>query len=329
MSKKLLLTGATGFIGSHVLRHLNSKKYEISLLVRPRTKPSRMVGFPEKAEIIFVDLGDIPALKRELHKRKFDAIIHIGAIRNRAYAKEEDYLKTNVQATEQLALLAMENDAQFIFFSSIGVFGSIPSELPASNKTPYNGDNHYHESKIKAEALINRYVLYNLKAAVIRPAITYGSGDTGFPYNLIRMISRNRLLLPSPAPTVHLASVELFGIAVQKLLESDFKPGCIYNIADRNPVNLIDLAGFISLEIKGKPFSRKFIIDRRFFRLGYAIAKLFHNQHWSNRFRLFTENWYFDVESAYRDLNLKNVETIPGIRGTIEWYIKSRKSQKD
>ncbi len=328
MNKKILITGATGFIGRHLVQQLNIRKYDISLLIRPETRKDRLAGFPEKAEILSVDLADIRGLKQALSGKEFQVIIHLGAIRNRPRATEEDYLKANVQATEQLALHAMKNQAKFIFFSSLGVFGTVPSQLPAEETTPRNGDNHYHSSKIRAEALIDRYVLYDLRSVVIRPAITYGVGDFGFPYKLIRMIDKKQMFLPSQAPLIHLANVELLVLAVQKLVENDYRAGSIYNIADRNPVNLLTLADFINQEISDKPFNKRYIIPNIFFRAGYKISKLLGNQAWSSRFQLFSQDWYYDVESAYQELSLKNIETIPGIRSTIEWYKKLKNTRK-
>jgi len=324
MNKKILITGATGFIGRHIVQHLNIRKYDVTLLVRPKTSKKRLAGFPEKAEIQEVDLRDIPRLKQILSANEYNVIIHVGAIRNRPKTSYEDYLAANVQATEQLALHAMQTQAKFIFFSSVGVFGSVPQNLPPNEQSLRVGDNLYHESKIMAEALINRYVLYQLNSVIIRPAITYGSGDYGFPYSLIRMIDKKRILLPAKSPKIHLANVDLLVAAVQKLLDTDYSAGKIYNIGDRNPVGLLELADAINLELKGKKFNEKQIIPNWYFETATRITKLLRNQVWQSRFQLFSEDWYYDVEAAYQDLKLRHIETITGIRSTIEWYKKQK-----
>jgi len=325
MNKKLLLTGATGFIGRHIVQQLSSKKYDITLFVRPLTNKKRLENLPEKAEIIPLDLRNINKLKKILKENAFDAIIHAGAIRNRPQTSADDYLKANVQSTEQLALHAIDNQSKFIFFSSVGVFGSVPESLPPKEETPRLGDNLYHQSKIQAEAIINRYVLYKLNSVIIRPAITYGTGDFGFPYNLIKMIDTNKILLPAKAPSIHLANVDLLVSAVQKLLQSDYQSGKIYNIADHDPVNLLTLADAINQELKGKDFSRKLVIPNWYFTAAAKFAGLLGNKAWETRFQLFSHSWFYDVEAAYEDLKLKNIETATGIRSTIEWYKKIKK----
>jgi len=328
MNKRILITGATGFIGRHITRQLNIRKYDLSLLVRPGTNKKRLAGFPEKAEIIPVDLGNIKNLKQVLKGRNFDVIVHVGAIRNRPKTNLEDYQKANIFSTEQLALKAMDTGAKFIFFSSVGIFGAVPKELPATEETELNADNLYHWSKIEAEKLIDRYVLYGLKASVIRPAITYGPGDFGFPYSLIKMIDKKRILLPVNSPLIHLANVETLVMAVKKIIEIDDKPGSIYNIADCNPVNLMKLADFVNKELKNKPFPRALVIPDFLFKLGVKFFHFLRNPVWENRFKLFSQSWYYEVDTAYQNLNLKHTETIPGIRSTIEWYKKIKEIRK-
>lgn len=320
MNKKLLLTGATGFIGRHIVQQLSTKKYDITLLVRPQTNKKRLGNLPEKTEIIPLDLRDINSLKRILSENTYDAIVHAGGIRNRPNTSADDYLKANVQSTEQLALHAMKNQSKFIFFSSVGVFGSVPVSLPPEENTPRVGDNLYHQSKIQAEAIINRYVLYKLNSVILRPAITYGTGDFGFPYNLIKMIDKNKIPLPANAPSIHLANVDLLVLAVQYLLHNDYQAGKIYNIADRNPVNLLTLANTISQELKGKDFNKRLIIPNWYFDIAARIAGLLGNKVWESRFQLFSKSWFYNVDAAYEDLKLKNIETPAGIRSTIEWY---------
>ena len=326
MNNKILITGAAGFIGHQVACEVN-RKFDVYLLVRPGTNPKRLGNLTEKATIIEADLRNIKKLREKINEHEFGAIIHIGAIRNRPHTTAEDYLKANVQATEQLALRAMETQAKFIYFSSVGVFGSVPLQLPAGNKSIKISDNSYHDSKNKSEKLINKYVLYGLKAAIIRHTITYGPGDFGFTYSLIKMIKNRTLLIPNPAPLIHLGSVELLVQAVQKLLDLDFKPGCEYNIGDNHPVKLLELADLISKEIHGKPFSRLRIIPIAWFNLAERFFGMIKCRAWQQRFQLFSKDWYYDVEAASKELNLKNQETLSAIRSTIEWFKKVQKKK--
>ncbi|MCF7919455.1 MAG: NAD(P)-dependent oxidoreductase [Candidatus Cloacimonetes bacterium] len=328
MSKKILITGAAGFIGRLVTHALSTRKYDLFLLVRPGTNPKKLGAVSEKIVILEVDLRDIKKLRETINLYRFDTIIHIGAIRNRGRTSADDYFKANVQSTEQLAIRALETQAKFIYFSSVGVFGNIPENTPADNQSRKIGDNLYHESKIQSEKLINKYVLYGLNAVIIRPTITYGTGDYGFPYGLINLINKGLLILPRPMPDIHLCNVEQLVQATQRLVELDYKPGVTYNIGDRHPVNLLDLVDFISNELHEKSFSIQKTIPVSWFRFAERFFALIKCKTWQQRFQLFSHNWYYNVENAYEDLNLRDTETIPAIRSTIEWYQKTRKRKK-
>jgi len=183
---RLLITGVTGLIGRSVLRSILAEKldFEVTALVRPWTETKRYAEFQNAVEIVNLDLADIPALKDYIWKNRFDCILHIGALRGGRKFSRDEYLKANLHSTEQFAEYCLENRAKLIFCSSVGVFGAIPEELPANNETERNPDNYYHFTKIESEKVINRAVMKGLDAAILRPSITYGTGDKGFPYQL-------------------------------------------------------------------------------------------------------------------------------------------------
>lgn len=327
MSRKILITGAAGFIGKHIAQGLGSRKYELFLMVRPGTS-GRLGSLIDNAEILEADLRNIKKLKELLNEYKFTDIIHTGAIRNRQGTPFDDYLKANIQATEQLILHAMKNNARFIYFSSVGIFGTVPEELPPSEHSKRQPDNNYHYSKIESERLINKYILYGLNAVIIRPTITYGPGDTGFPYLLIDMIKKGKMFIPSPAPMIHLGNVELLVQAVQRILESEIKSGTVYNIGDSKAVNLQELADFISSQINPKKEKYNKKLPLSLYKAGENFFKFLRNTAWQQRFKLFNSDWYYDVEKANEELNLKKIVTIPGLRSEIEWYKKVNRKRK-
>ncbi len=321
MDKKILITGAAGFIGRHFLQGLSVKKgVEIHALIRPATKLS---GFDKLgSNMIFhqIDLADIPQLKLFLQNNSFDIIFHIGALRGgRRFAKQV-FFDANVNATEQIALSAQRNDSTLIFCSSVGVFGAIPLELPANNFTRRQEDNYYHFTKIRAEAIIQKLVLYGLKAAIIRPAITHGIGDHGFPFSLIKLVDKKLMFLPPHDVIIHLTNVEYLAEVFLKFIDLDFVPGSAYNVADAEPVKLLDLVNFINLELRKKDYPKHRIIPAKYFAAGEKIARFFHNELWIARFELISKSWYYDITDARKDLAVKPPSTIPAIKKLIGWY---------
>ncbi|MDA3813002.1 MAG: NAD(P)-dependent oxidoreductase [Candidatus Cloacimonetes bacterium] len=320
MTNKILITGISGFIGRNVLRLLIQNYDSITAIIRPGTKPERIKEFVDKVEFIEIDLTDIPTLKTYLDENSFEIIMHIGAVRGGRKFSNSDYFGANVNATEQLIINAKDNDSKFIFCSSVGVFGVIPLELPANNSTKRLEDNYYHFTKIRAEAIIQKYVLYGLKAAVIRPSITYGTNDYGFPYTLTKLINKKLLFLPDQDVIIHLANINVIIQSFVRLMEIDYRPGVCYNVADSHPVELHKLADFINNELKGKPYSSKRNVDIKYFQKGEKIASFFKSELWKARFQLISRHWYYDVENSYIDLSLKDTDTIPNFKIVTDWY---------
>ena len=320
MTNKILITGISGFIGRNVLRQLLQSYDSITAIIRPGTKPERIEEFVNKVEFVEIDLTDIPTLKKYLDNNSFEIIIHIGAVRGGRKLSKSDYFDANVNATEQLIINAKDNDSKFIFCSSVGVFGAIPFELPANNLTQRQEDNYYHFTKIRAEVIIQKYVLYGLKAAIIRPSITYGTNDYGFPFTLTKLIDKKLLFLPDQDVTIHLANINVITQSFIRLIEIDYQPGICYNVADSHSVELHKLANFINNELKEKPYSSKKYIDIKYFRKGEKIADFFKSELWKARFQLISRHWFFDVENSYIDLSLKKTDTIPNFKIVTDWY---------
>ena len=240
MTSKILITGISGFIGRNVLRQLVQSHDSITAIIRPGTKHQRIEEFIDKVEFAEIDLTDIPTLKEYLDDNSFEIIIHIGAVRGGRKLSNSDYFDANVNATEQLVINARDNDSKFIFCSSVGVFGAIPLELPANNFTKRQEDNYYHFTKIRAEAIIQKYVLYGLKAAIIRPSITYGTDDYGFPFTLTKLIDKKLLFLPDQDVKIHLANINVITQAFLRLIEINYQPGvctnCLRTLRPMNPL---------------------------------------------------------------------------------------------
>ncbi|MCB5224219.1 MAG: NAD-dependent epimerase/dehydratase family protein [Candidatus Cloacimonadaceae bacterium] len=320
---KLLITGVTGLIGRAVLDAILAKNndWHITALIRPGTKPQRYNAFSTQLELAKIDLADINGLKNFLADNSFDAVMHIGALRGGRKFNKNEFLRANFLSTQQLAEFSLEYGAKFMFCSSVGVFGAIPEELPANNRTERNPDNFYHYTKIESEKMIQRATLRGLKSAILRPSITYGSGDYGFPYQMVKMIHKKQFPLINKRIWIHLCNVNTIAQAFLWLLENDFTPGTALNVADREPVQLHQLVNFISRELRGGNYNTLLKLDRQFFRWGESLARWAKNELWVSRFELISRSWFYQVSDTYELMNLPESYTIPDIRLTISDYL--------
>ena len=307
--KKVLLTGITGFIGSKTARQI-CDDYEITAIIRPNTPLHRYSEFVEKTEIVFISLSDEESLAKFLDNRIFDYILHLGALRGGRKFDKSEFEKTNINATQLLMKNAIKNNSKFIFCSSVGVYGAIPLELPATLSTPYKYDNIYHTTKIECEKMIKKSIAESkLQACIVRPAITYGDGDTGFSYTLNKLVFKGIMVLPKERIRIHLLNINTLVEVFAKLLDNGFINSKIWNVADKEPTCLQDLVDFISGEEKKYTTIPKFI-----FKILINLFKLVKNELWVSRLELISNSWHFDVNDVYKDFNINNRSTIPHIK---------------
>lgn len=318
--KKILLTGISGFIGRHVAQHLLSCGYQITALIRPGTDEERIASFKGKVSLQEVNLSDGASLQTFLANRRFDAILHIGALRGGRKFSNDEYARVNIKATEILCENAWQNKSRFLFCSSVGIFGAIPVELPANEKTPRQKDNFYHYTKIEAERIVRDYVRKGMQAAILRPSITYGRGDYGFPYTLTRLVDKKLMLLPNREVRIHLTNIRTLANAFNKLLEIDFSPGAAYIIADQQPVGLTELADFIGEQLKDFPTAGSTKLPGFVFDSATAFFKMLKNELWVSRLQLISKSWYYNTESSVDELNLQLLPTIPEFKIVTDWY---------
>jgi len=322
MSKRtILLTGSRGYIGQNLVKFL-SPKYDIISIVRPETankdKQQQKYSFE-------INLDDINKLKDFLKLLTVDAIIHTGTFHYKQGTSYRNYVKTNVDSTEQLIIKALSLDIPLLFYSSLGIFGRKPVELPVCEQTTRNPLNDYHRSKLMSEIVIQNYVMKGLKAAILRPAMLYGIGKFGLPIEMIRNTHKGTFILPRRRVKIHMTNIELLISAFTKLLENPFRSGSSYIIADLEPVVLSDFVDFIAKQLDlPDNYSLSHTIDDTTFLKRMKSAAFFHSDTLFGKYYRFYDNWYYDVIPAFRELNLKTVRTIPEFRTVIEWYKELR-----
>jgi len=322
---RILITGISGFVGKETAREiLKNSNNQVVGLIRPNTDEQRIIEFKNRVEFIEADLCDISNLQKILETRIFDTIIHIGALRGgRPDAKDKYYL-ANVEATSVLANYCLAQNARLIYCSSVGVFGAIPKTLPADDSTVKQEDNYYDFTKIRSEAIIGELDKQGLDSVIIRPSITYGVGDYGFPYTLCKLVDKKMMLLSSREVKIHLTNVHSLASAFAYFTYNKLGSGNRYVIADRNPVLLNDLVQLISNKIHHKAYPSNRVIPSSLFSIGKNLAKILKSEIFVSRFELISQSWFYNVEDTYSDIPLDNIETLENFDEVINWYLGSK-----
>jgi nucleoside-diphosphate-sugar epimerase len=195
-----LVTGASGFVGSHVLGELARTGTDAIGLYRnggSRADPRARI----------VTRWDGPGLREAF--AGIAGIIHSASVVHRPGAPADEYVRFNVEGTRALIEAARVSGVdRLVFVSSIKVHGDAPLGV-IDETTPVAPDQPYSRTKAQAEQLV-------LEASDLRPAIlrlcpVYGRGDKGNVRTIIRAVRRRRFFIPGDGNTrksiVHVSSV--------------------------------------------------------------------------------------------------------------------------
>lgn len=175
--RKVLLTGGSGFIGSHVARRLCAEGFAVRALVRATSSTASLTGIA--AEICQGDLRDADSLRRAV--KGCEGIFHVAAD-YRLWARNKNELyESNVGGTENLLRAAAGvGVGRFVYTSTVGVLrfsksGEVATEGDLASLDSLAG--HYKRSKFLAESAVLRYAGNGFPAVIVNPSTPIGDGD--------------------------------------------------------------------------------------------------------------------------------------------------------
>ena len=231
---KILITGASGFIGQHLLEDLLPEDFEVRIITRQLNKSLRVK--PDWIEIMQADLNDLESLK--IACVGIDCVVNIAAeVRN-----VDTQFETNVTGTENLINAIIKNNIKkVIHISSVGVVG-----LPYSNKvvlvdeiTLCNPNNGYEKTKKVSEDLFLEASLnYNFQLVILRPTNVFGEFH---PFNallnLFQRLKKNHWFLYEKNAIVNYLYVK------------DLTQLIVYLIKDYQKSEILNVGESVSLEV--------------------------------------------------------------------------------
>lgn len=233
---KILVTGATGKVGSRFVPRLLAKGYDVSVFVRDAAKASALAQLG--AKVIIGDLYNpdtIPAAVAGM-----DAVIHLAAL-FRTFTDNEGIIKTNREGTIELAKAAMAAGVKrFIFASTSNVYGSgYGRPAKEDEQVDVNDPRAYSSSKIAAEQeLISLQRNNSFDVRILRLAFVYGDKDPHIA-EILPLLKRLKRHSGSRMHMVHHLDVAQ---ALLLLLNTEGLDGEIFNVGDDAPITLYELA---------------------------------------------------------------------------------------
>jgi len=328
--KNILVTGGTGFIGSHTIDALIKQGFQIRCLVRKKDNLGYIQEHVDKkrVELAYGDVTDLESLKKAV--KGIDTIYHFVAISGKQNIPEKAYWEVNYQGTLNVLEAAKNTSIErLIHCSSVGVTGNL-KRIPADESAPYNPTNTYERTKMEAEKAVLKLIKKEqFPAVVIRPAVVYGPRNA--PSNMARMFAaiKNRtfFIVGSGNNYWHMSYVtdvaEAFVLAgMKKGIEGE-----IYIVAGEKPYTMNEIASEIAKAEKVPPPKHlpflPTLVGSYFFAL---VHRLFHIKvpiEPSGVYFL-TNHRAYDITKAKRILGYTpKVGLKEGIIETVKWYAKN------
>ncbi len=323
---KALVTGASGFIGSYLVKRLVEDGHTVYALVRPTSKAEVLAGID--TTLVYGDVRDQSSLEAIVRKHPdIDTVFHVAGVITPVSQGEQIYWDSNYAGTQHLldACRALPLKA-FVTCSSVGVIGKLP-EIPADEESRCAPDSAYGESKYKAELLTLEYARnFHMPATVTRLAWCYGPGDRR-TFKFLRMAAKGKFFIIGDGQT-KLHPVYIDDI-VQGLLTCAEKietaAGDMFIVAGPESVTLEYLATTAARAANTSilPFKVPALLAK----LGATVCETLckplkieppiHHR----RLDFFFRDQAFDITKIKTKLGFEpNVDVATGVARTIQWY---------
>ncbi len=269
--KKVLVTGADGFIGSHLTELLVEKGYQVKAFTYYNSFNTWgwLDALPaDKMKEIEVFSGDIrdPNGVREAMKG-VNGVFHLAALIAIpfSYHSPDSYVDTNIKGTLNVLQAARDLGTERIMVTSTSEVYGTAQYVPIDEKHPYQGQSPYSATKIGADRLAESfYRSFNLPVSIVRPFNTYGprqSARAVIPTIITQLLSgKEEIKLGSLSPTRDFNYVKDTAAGFVSIAESDKTIGEEINIATQQEISIGDLANEIIRQINP---SAKIVCDEQ------------------------------------------------------------------
>ncbi len=316
-----LVTGGTGFIGSHVVEALLARGESVRCLVRSPDRPRWLAGL--EVDMVTGDCNRPESLTRAV--AGVDRVVHLAGA---TFAPTEAaFFYYNAEGTANLldACLASGRIARFIMVSSQAAAGPGTRENPARESDPPRPLTPYGRSKLAAEEHC-RGAADRLSVQILRPSAVYGPRDTAFlPY--FRLVKRGFLLEFGFGPReISLCYVNDLAEGIVTVADSHLESGSVYFIADSEPYSWESVERRLCAQwgVKGRRVVVPGIVLKTAGVIGQAYGALTRKAVLINRARaaeILEKHWVCDSTAAQRDFGYSpetNLEN--GLNKAVRWY---------
>ena len=247
---KVLVTGATGFLGKYMVAELVDNGYEVIAQGRNEDRLNQLIK-DYKIPTLKCSLSEIGNIDLEI-----DYVIH-GAALSTVWGKWQDFYSSNVEGTESIISFCRKNKVKrLVYVSTPSVYTDKKHRFNISENDydKKNKLNFYIKSKLMAEELVNKAYENGLSTVIIRPRGLFGIGDTSL---IPRLINANETigipLFNNGTNLVDITCVENVALSLRLAMEAENAAGRTYNITNGEPMEFKMILEKLFKKIGKKP----------------------------------------------------------------------------
>lgn len=293
--KRVVVTGAGGFIGSHLTEALIALGADTRAMVHYRGDGSR--GWLDHSqsrneiETIAGDIRDRDSVAQAVQGR--DVVFHLAALIAipYSYASPLSYVRTNIEGTANVLQVAKQEGVERVVHTSTSEVYGTARYVPIDEEHPLQGQSPYSASKIAADKLAEAFHLsFGLPVATIRPFNTYGprqSARAVIPTIITQALTEPEVHLGNLEPTRDFNYVDDMVEGFIRIAEHPDAVGQVINIGSGKEISIGNLASVI-LDLVGRKDVPIICDDKRLRPDGSEVERLCANNHKANE----TLGWY-------------------------------------
>ena len=313
-----LVTGATGFVGSHLVEVLAEAGVDVRALVRRTSRIARLQALG--VERVEGALEDPASVARAV--RGADVVFHLAAL-TRARSRAE-YFRANAAGAGVVARAAAEAGARVVFLSSLAAAGPSRDGRPVAEGDAPGPITEYGRSKLAGEEACSSEA-GRLEVVVLRAPAVYGPGDRDL-FRFFAMAARGVMAMPTgPERRLQLIHARDLARALVRAGQA-VRPGRLYHVAEARSYAWTEVAALVAAAVGGRVHVVRVppALVRAAATASELGARLLGRATIFNRDKareLLAAGWLCETAAAERDLGF--VARIPlesGLRETAEWY---------
>lgn len=320
---KALVTGGTGFTGSHLVRSLIEEGMKVRVLARPTSKTDFLRNLD--VEVVIGDISERDDVDRAV--KGMDKVFNIAAAFRESNLPEKTYWAINYNGTKNILEACLKYDvSRLVHCSTIGVVSSVTA-VPSDETVPYSPGDVYQQSKCEAEKEVLRFAREKkLAASVVRPCAIYGPGDMRL-LKMFRMIAKRKFyVFGSGKAFYHMVYIDDLVSGFILASEKEEAVGEVFIIGGDKYTTLNKLFRIIADEFKVNPPGIHFPykpIEVLSVLMEYAYKPLKKEPPlYRRRVAFFKKDRAFNISKAKRILGYRpKVDLKKGIHLTAKWYM--------